>query len=104
MQDYKTDNPFDISLSEDQQMTWDMLRKFAETEMRSCARQAETDGRPSEDLLKKIKGLDLISLIIPEDFGAENFVRLNNVMGLLVKFVRQLFLKDHVVFTTRSPR
>ena len=43
--------------------------KFAETEMRSCARQAETDGRPSEDLLAKIKGLDLISLIIPEDFG-----------------------------------
>jgi hypothetical protein len=42
MQDYKTDNPFDITLSEDQQMTWDMLRKFAETEMRSCARQAET--------------------------------------------------------------
>ena len=69
MQDYKTDNPFDITLSEDQQMTWDMLRKFAETEMRSCARQAETDGRPSEDLLAKIKGLDLISLIIPEDFG-----------------------------------
>ena len=69
MQDYKTEHPFDITLSEEQQMTWDMLRKFAETELRPQARQAETDGRPSDELLEKIKSLDLISLIIPEAFG-----------------------------------
>lgn len=69
MQDYKTEHPFDITLSEEQQMTWDMLRKFAETELRPQARQAENDGRPSDQLLEKIKSLDLISLIIPEAFG-----------------------------------
>ena len=68
MQDYKTEHPFDITLSEEQQMTWDMLRKFAETELRPQARQAETDGRPSDELLEKIKSLDLISLIIPEAY------------------------------------
>ena len=69
MQDYNTEHPFDLTLSEEQQMTWDMLRKFAETELRPHARQVESDGRPSDELLEKIKSLDLISLIIPEAYG-----------------------------------
>ena len=69
MQDYSTEHPFDISLSEEQQMTWDMLRKFAETELRPNARDAENSGKPSEELLQKIKALDLIPLIIPEAYG-----------------------------------
>ena len=69
MQDYKTEQPFDITLTEEQQMTWDMLRKFAETELRPHARKAENDGRPSAELLEKIKALDLIPLIIPEAYG-----------------------------------
>ena len=58
MQDYNTDHPFDLTLSDEQQMTWDMLRKFAETELRPHARQAEEDGGPSNELLEKIKSLD----------------------------------------------
>ena len=69
MQDYKTDHPFDIAMSEEQQMTWDMLRKFADTEMRPTARDAEAAGRPSDVLLDKMKDLDLISLGIPEAYG-----------------------------------
>ena len=69
MQDYKTEHPFDIAMSEEQQMTWDMLRKFAETEIRPCARDAEAEGRPSDELLQKMKDLDLISLGIPEAYG-----------------------------------
>jgi len=69
MQDYKTEHPFDIAMSEEQQMTWDMLRKFAETEMRPIARDAEAAGRPSDELLGKMKDLDLISLGIPEAYG-----------------------------------
>ena len=51
MQEYKTESPFDITLSEEQQMTWDMLRKFAETELRPQARNTEADGIPSDELL-----------------------------------------------------
>ena len=69
MQDYKTESSFDITLSEEQQMTWDMLRKFAETELRPQARKTESDGMPSDELLEKIKSLDLIPLIIPEQYG-----------------------------------
>ena len=69
MQEYKTESSFDITLSEEQQMTWDMLRKFAETELRPQARKTETDGMPSNELLEKIKSLDLIPLIIPEEYG-----------------------------------
>ncbi|MDC1360953.1 acyl-CoA dehydrogenase family protein [Gammaproteobacteria bacterium] len=69
MQDYKTEHPFDIAMSEEQQMTWDMLRKFAETEMRPIARDAEAAGRPSDELLGKMKDLDLIPLGIPEAYG-----------------------------------
>jgi len=84
MQDYNTDHPFDITLSEEQQMTWDMLRKFAETELRPQARQAETDGRPSDDLLEKIKSLDLIPLIIPELYGGMGLVQdaVSNALSL----------------------
>ena len=64
MQDYNTDHPFDLTLSEEQQMTWDMLRKFAETELRPHARQAEEDGGPSNELLEKIKSLDLIPCLL----------------------------------------
>ena len=69
MQDYNTEFPFDITLSEEQQMTWDVLRKFAETELRPQARKTESDGMPSIELLEKIKSLDLIPLIIPEEYG-----------------------------------
>jgi alkylation response protein AidB-like acyl-CoA dehydrogenase len=69
MQDYKTEHPFDIAMSEEQQMTWDMLRKFAETEMRPIARDAEAAGRPSDELLGKMQDLGLISLGIPEAYG-----------------------------------
>ena len=69
MQDYKTDHSFDIVMSEEQQMTWDMLRKFAETEIRPSARDAEAAGRPSDELIGKMKDLDLISLGIPKAYG-----------------------------------
>ena len=64
MQDYSTEHPFDITLSEEQQMTWDMLRKFAETELRPNAREAENEGKPSNELLEKIKALDLLLSLI----------------------------------------
>ena len=54
MQEYNTEHPFDLTLSEEQQMTWDMLRKFAETELRPSARQTEIDGKPSDELLENI--------------------------------------------------
>ena len=84
MQDYNTDHPFDISLSEEQQMTWDMLRKFAETELRPNARDAENAGKPSEELLQKIKALDLIPLIIPEAYGGSGLQQdsVSNVLAL----------------------
>ena len=69
MQDYKTEHPFDLTLSEEQQMTWDMLKKFAESEMRPNARATETSGRPDAELLDKFRSLDLVSLIIPEAHG-----------------------------------
>ena len=68
MQDYKTEQPFDITMSEDQQMTWDMLMKFAETEMRPNARDTEALGRPEKALMEKMQALELISLIIPEEY------------------------------------
>ena len=45
------------------------VRKFAETELRPQARKTETNGMPSNELLEKIKSLDLIPLIIPEEYG-----------------------------------
>ena len=69
MQAYKTDHPFDITLTEEQQMTWDMLRKFSELEIRPHARSTESLGRPDNELLEKFRALDLVSLTIPEAHG-----------------------------------
>ena len=84
MQEYKTEHPFDITLTEEQQMTWDMLRKFAETEMRPQAREAESNGRPSADILDKIRALDLIPLIVPEAHGGMGLEQdaVSNVLAL----------------------
>ena len=84
MQDYSTEHPFDITLSEEQQMTWDMLRKFAETELRPNAREAENEGKPSNELLEKIKALDLLPLIIPEAYGGMGLQQdsVSNVLAL----------------------
>ena len=84
MQEYKTEHPFDITLTEEQQMTWDMLRKFAETEMRPQAREAESNGRPSADILDKIRALDLIPLIVPEALGGMGLEQdaVSNVLAL----------------------
>ena len=60
MQDYKTEHPFDIRLTEEQQMTWDTLKKFAELEMRPNVRKAEEDGMPSKDLLPLLRVISLI--------------------------------------------
>ena len=84
MQEYSTEHPFDITLSEEQQILWDMLRKFAETELRPNARDAENRGRPSDELLEKINALGLIPLIIPEAFGGSGLEQdsVSNVLAL----------------------
>lgn len=84
MQDYNTEHSFDITLSEEQQMTWDMLRKFAETELRPNARKAESDGRPTSEIIEKIQALDLIPLIIPEAYGGIGMQQdsVSNVLAL----------------------
>tara|TARA_Y100000768_G_scaffold262251_1_gene199920 strand:+ start:697 stop:1818 length:1122 start_codon:yes stop_codon:yes gene_type:complete len=84
MQDYKTESPFDITLSEEQQITWDVLRKFAETELRPQARKTEANGMPSEELIEKIQTLDLISLSIPEEYGGMGLKRdsVSNALAL----------------------
>ena len=61
-------------------MSWDMLENLR-NELRPQARKTETNGMPSNELLEKIKSLDLIPLIIPEEYGG---MGLNKILSQML--------------------
>lgn len=60
---------FDLSLSEEQQLMRDTLRRFAEEAMRSAARQADEDMAPPDDFLESFEELGAMAMAIPESLG-----------------------------------
>lgn len=60
---------FDLSLSEEQQLMRDTLRRFAEVEMRSAAREADENLEPTDDFLQSFEELGATAMAIPESLG-----------------------------------
>jgi alkylation response protein AidB-like acyl-CoA dehydrogenase len=60
---------FDLSLSEEQQLMRDTLRRFAEGPMRSIARDADDDLAPPEEFLESFEELGATAMAIPESLG-----------------------------------
>lgn len=60
---------FDLSLSEEQQLMRDTLRRFADDVMQPVAREADDRGAPPEDFLDTFSDLGAISMAVPEAKG-----------------------------------
>jgi alkylation response protein AidB-like acyl-CoA dehydrogenase len=60
---------FDLSLSEEQQLMRDTLRRFAEEAMQPAAREADDEGAPPEDFMEGFAELGAIAMSVPESLG-----------------------------------
>lgn len=60
---------FNLSLSEEQQLMRDTLRRFADDEMRSVARKADDDSVPPDDFLRAFEELGAMAMAVPESLG-----------------------------------
>jgi alkylation response protein AidB-like acyl-CoA dehydrogenase len=60
---------FDLSLSEEQQLMRDTLRRFADDVMQPAAREADDRCAPTDDFLEKFGDLGAIPMAVPEAMG-----------------------------------
>ena len=60
---------FDLSLSEEQQLMRDTLRRFADDVMQPAAREADDRGGPPDDFLETLDDLGAIAMTVPETLG-----------------------------------
>ncbi len=65
----------DFTLDEDQKQIQDMMRKFAEKELRPIARDCDEKDELPDDLLQKVWELGFCANIIPEKFGGYDMSR-----------------------------
>jgi alkylation response protein AidB-like acyl-CoA dehydrogenase len=60
---------FDLSLSEEQQLMRDTLRRFADDVMQPAAREADDRSAPPDDFLEKLSELGTVPMAVPEALG-----------------------------------
>ncbi len=60
---------FDLTPTDDQQMMRESMQRFAESELRPAARDADTAGRAPDQLLAAAHALGITLLAVPEAFG-----------------------------------
>ncbi|MDY0240958.1 MAG: acyl-CoA dehydrogenase family protein, partial [Rhodospirillaceae bacterium] len=59
----------DFNLTEEQAMIRDMVRKFAENEIKPIAAEIDRDQRFPTETVEQMKELGLMGLSIPEEYG-----------------------------------
>ncbi|MBW1758473.1 MAG: acyl-CoA/acyl-ACP dehydrogenase, partial [Deltaproteobacteria bacterium] len=60
---------FDLSLSEEQQLMRDTLRRFADDVMQPAAREADDRSAPPDDFLETFSELGAMAMAVPEGLG-----------------------------------
>ncbi|MFZ5755726.1 MAG: acyl-CoA dehydrogenase family protein [Pseudomonadota bacterium] len=77
------DQLFDLTLTEEQRITRESMRRFAQAEIRSIAKKADLEQALPPGFLKKAAELGLALLPIPEDFGGAGMARspVSNVLN-----------------------
>ncbi len=59
----------DFSLTEEQKMLRDMVKKFADTEIKPYAQQIDEEDKHPEEICKKMSELKLMGIYVPEEYG-----------------------------------
>jgi hypothetical protein len=67
----RTSKKFDLSLSEQQQLMRDTLRRFSDDLMQPAAREADERSAPPDDFLETFNELGAIAMSVPEALGGE---------------------------------
>ncbi|MFZ5722963.1 MAG: acyl-CoA dehydrogenase family protein [Pseudomonadota bacterium] len=77
------DQLFDLTLTEEQRITRESMRRFAQAEIRPIAKKADLAAALPDGFLRKSAGLGLALLPIPEDFGGAGMPRspVSNVLN-----------------------
>ena len=77
------DLPFDLSLSEEQRITRESMRRFADQQLRAVAREADEAGAAPDGFYARTMDLGLGLLPIPEAFGGAGMPRspMSNVLN-----------------------
>ena len=75
MAEKKADNPFDLSLTEEQRITRESLTKFSESELAEISRSADEAGGAPAGFYDKTAELGLSILSIPEIYGGAGVAR-----------------------------
>ncbi len=76
---------FDLTLSEEQEMQRDMVRKFAADLLRPAAEAADTEAKTPAELLSKFAELGFTLMAIPEELGGMGFERAPASAALLIE-------------------
>lgn len=78
------DLPFDLSLTEEQRISRESMRRFAAEQLREVARSADEAGAPPEGFLARTMELGLPLMPIPEEYGGAGMPRspLSNMLNL----------------------
>lgn len=79
-----TDALFDLSLTEDQRMTRESLKRFAQDVLRAQSRPADEAGTTPEGFYDQAQELGLALMPVPEDFGGAGAARspVSNVLAI----------------------
>ena len=75
----------DFALTQDQKMVRDMVREFAVNEIEPIAAEIDESREFPKDTIKKMAGLGLMGVVIPEEYGGAgmDFTTLAIILSLI---------------------
>ncbi len=72
----------DFDLTEEQVLTRDMIRNFAETEMRPIADEIDRKSEFPEKIVKKLCELGVMGIVVPEEYGGAGASYLSYILAV----------------------
>ena len=64
---------FELTFTEEQQMLREMVRNFAQNELKPVAAKIDEEEAIPEEIINKIKELGLLGAAFPEEYGGSGF-------------------------------
>jgi butyryl-CoA dehydrogenase len=72
----------DFNLTEEQKMIRDMVRDFAETEVRPIADEIDRKSEYPAEIIKKLCGLGVFGILVPEEYGGSGASYISYILAI----------------------
>ncbi|HPK54511.1 MAG TPA: acyl-CoA dehydrogenase family protein, partial [Smithellaceae bacterium] len=69
--------------TDDQQMVRDMVKKFAEAEIKPVAAELDKTHRHPEDICRKLGAMGIMGVAVPEEYGGAGMDNVAYVMAMI---------------------